>query len=361
MLVLHFVTRMLSFSFFDQKKCDDNFFYIFAKKLKIILYGNIMETLGNKIQQISAFKYYCDICDYGTSRKCNYNTHIISLKHFKNIKMETIVNKNQQIQQKISKSTQHMCEKCDKNFKNRSGLWKHKQKCNVIDEIYSDNEDNEYMYQGINIKDKDALVLHLLKQNGELQNKIIEMASHSTITNNNNNNNNNSHNTTNNAFNLNFFLNETCKDAMNISDFVSSIKVNLADLENTGRQGYIEGITNIVLKNLNKVEQNMRPIHCSDLKREVFYIKENNEWQKENEEKPILTKAIKVIANENIKQIKHWRDKYPDCTVSDSKKNNLYLKIVSNSMNGSTQEEGNKNIDKIISNVAKEVTINKSK
>ena len=146
---------------------------------------------------------------------------------------------------------------------------------------------------------------------------------------------------------------------MNISDFVSSIKVSLTDLENTGREGYIEGITNIVLKNLNKVEQNLRPIHCSNIKREVFYIKDNNEWQKENETKPILTKAIKVIANENIKQIKHWHDKYPDCTNSDSKKNDLYLKIVSNSMNGSTQEEGNKNIDKIISNVAKQVTIDK--
>ena len=320
-----------------------------------------METLGNKIQQTSAFKYYCDICDYGTSRKCNYNTHIISLKHFKNIKMETIVNKNQQIQQKISKSTQHTCEKCEKKFKNRSGLWKHKKKCLFYCNQEDDDEDNEFMYQGINIQDKDALVLHLLKQNGDLQNKIIEMASQSSITNNNNNSHNNSHNTTNNAFNLNFFLNETCKDAMNISDFVSSIKVNLADLENTGRQGYIEGITNIVLKNLNKVEQNMRPIHCSDLKREVFYIKENNELQKENEEKPILTKAIKVIANENIKQIKSWQDKYPDCSKADSKKNNLFLKIVSNSMNGSTQEEANKNIDKIISNVAKEVTIDKSK
>jgi hypothetical protein len=147
---------------------------------------------------------------------------------------------------------------------------------------------------------------------------------------------------------------------MNISDFVSSIKVSLADLENTGRQGYIEGISNIILKHLNNVEQSMRPLHCSDTKREVFYIKDNNEWQKENEEKPILTRAIKVIANENIKQIKCWRDKYPDCTNSDSKKNNLYLKIVSNSMNGSTVEESYKNIDKIISNVAKEVVIDKT-
>jgi hypothetical protein len=103
----------------------------------------------------------------------------------------------------------------------------------------------------------------------------------------------------------------------------------------------------------------MRPLHCSDLKREVLYIKENNEWTKESEEKPILTKAIKTIANENIKQIKTWRDKYPDCSDVDSKKNNLYLKIVSNSMNGLTKEEGDKNINKIISNVVKEVTIDK--
>jgi hypothetical protein len=146
---------------------------------------------------------------------------------------------------------------------------------------------------------------------------------------------------------------------MNISDFVSSIKLNLDDLEHTGRQGYVQGITNIVLKNLNNVEQHMRPLHCSDLKREVLYIKDNNEWTKESEEKPILTKAIKTIANENIKQIKTWRDKYPDCSDVDSKKNNLYLKIVSNSMNGLTKEEGDKNINKIISNVVKEVTIDK--
>jgi hypothetical protein len=148
---------------------------------------------------------------------------------------------------------------------------------------------------------------------------------------------------------------------MNISDFVSSIKVSLSDLENTGRQGYIEGISNIILKNLNNVEQNLRPIHCSDVKREVFYIKDNNEWQKENEEKPILTKAIKVIANENIKQIKSWREKHPDCTDSDSKKNKLYLKIVSNSMNGLTEEESQRNISKIISNVSKETIIQKDK
>jgi hypothetical protein len=146
---------------------------------------------------------------------------------------------------------------------------------------------------------------------------------------------------------------------MNISDFVSSIKVNLEDLEHTGRQGYIEGISKIIINNLNNLEQCFRPLHCSDLKREVLYIKDNDEWTKETSDKPILTKAIKTIANENIKQISRWREKYPDCTNSNSRKNDLYLKIVSNSMSGLTKEECDKNLNKIISNVAKQTVIQK--
>ncbi len=179
--------------------------------------------------------------------------------------------------------------------------------------------------------------------------KVVENGTHNTT-------HINSHNK---AFNLNFFLNETCKDAMNISDFVNSIKLNLDDLENTGRTGYIEGVSNIILKNLNNIEQHLRPLHCSDTKREILYVKDNNKWEKETDDKPILTKAIKVIANENIKQIKNWTAKNPDCTSSNSRKNDLYLKIVSNSMNGLTEEEGKKNINKIISNVAKETFIQK--
>ena len=146
---------------------------------------------------------------------------------------------------------------------------------------------------------------------------------------------------------------------MNIKDFVSSINVNLEDLENTGRQGYIQGISNIILKNLNNLEQHMRPLHCSNSKHETLYIKDNNEWTKETEDKPILTNAIKIIANKNIKQISTWRDNHLDCTNADSKKNNLYLKIVSNSMNDTTEEDGKKNMRKIISNVVKEVIIEK--
>ena len=208
--------------------------------------------------------------------------------------------------------------------------------------------------------DKDELIITLLKQNAELikgqQDMMIKFAENKTNTTNNSNIINNSMNKT---FNLQFFLNETCKDAMNITDFVNNIKLELDDLEHTGRTNYVEGISNIIIKNLNKLEQTLRPLHCSDVKREVLYIKDNNEWLKETNNKPILTKVIKTIANENIKQISKWRDNYPDCTKSDSKKNDLYLKIVSNSMNGLTKEEGDKNINKIITNVAKLVTIEK--
>jgi hypothetical protein len=298
-----------------------------------------METFGNENYANICYRFYCEDCHYGTSKKSSFKNHCESKRH----KSKGLSTNFNDIMPKLC-SDDFECENCERLFKDRSGLWKHKKKCFVE------------MIDGISIKDKDALVMHLLKQNSDLQNKIIEMASveRSIVTH------TNSHNTTNKTFNLNLFLNETCKNAMNITDFVSSIQVNLDDLENTGRQGYIEGISNIFLKKLKNLEQHMRPLHCSDLKREVFYIKENDKWEKETEEKPILTKAIKNIANKNIKQIKTWRDKYPECTDAESKKNNLYLKIVSNSMNGLTEEEGVKNIEKIISNVAKEVTIDKN-
>ena len=311
-------------------------------------------TINNdKIGKL-CFKFYCELCDYGTSKKSSFVNHNHSKRHENTI----LTTKNNDCDAKLCPK-KYLCDCCDKHFNDRAGLWRHKKKC--IDkekekEKEKEKDDDNY-YEGINIKDKDALVLHLLKQNGDLHNKLIEMSCKSNITN--NNNNSNSHNTTNNAFNLNFFLNETCKDAMNISDFVSSIKMSLDDLENTGRQGYIEGISSIIIKNLNKLGQIDRPLHCGDNKREIIYIKDNNEWIKESDDKPILTRAIKTIANQNIKQIKTWRDKHTDCTKSDSNKNNLYLKIVSNSMNGLTKEEADKNISKIISNVAKKVTINK--
>lgn len=266
--------------------------------------------------------YECQECQYSTSKKTDYERHCKTLKHRCNSSTCS-----------SSSASSFICHECEREFKDRSGLWRHKKKC-------------------AGITDK-ALVLQLLRQNVDLQKSLIEMSKEKPIMH------TNIHHTTNNSFNLNVFLNQTCKDAMNISDFVSSIHFNLEDLENTGRQGYIEGISQIILKNMSKLEQCFRPLHCSDLKREILYIKDNNEWVKETCDKPILTKAIKWIAHENIKQIQHWREQYPDCTDYNSKQNNLYLQIVSNSMNGLTEEEGMRNINKIITNVAREVTIDK--
>ena len=176
-----------------------------------------METVSTEIKQKISFKYYCELCDYGTCKKSNFNNHCESNKHIFN-GLET----NSTAIKPFLSSKKYHCDICNKNYTDRSGLWKHKKICIIEKEKEKDDDDN--YYEGINIKDKDALVLHLLKQNGDLHNKLIEMSCKSNIT---NNNNSNSHNTTNNAFNLNFFLNETCKDAMNISDFVSSIKMSL--------------------------------------------------------------------------------------------------------------------------------------
>jgi hypothetical protein len=270
---------------------------------------------------------------------------------------------------KVPKSPQTNCQDkkfecvCGKKYKDNSGLWRHKKKCveQPAEKIETNSEklldtslDPVEQVTMIQL-DKEMMIIQLLKQNQELQKSLIELSqkavniTHTTNT-------NNSHNKT---FNLQFFLNEECKDALNLSEFVSSIKVELDDLENTGRLGYVEGVSRIMNKNLKELDINKRPIHCSDIKREVLYIKNDDQWTKEDEAKPILKKAIKQVANENIKKISEWRQKYPDCTNSESRKNDLYLKIVGNSMSGLTTEEQIKNVDKIISKVAKESVIDK--
>lgn len=297
----------------------------------------------NNITSILHPKYCCQYCDFKCSKTGDWNRHILTSKH------QILTNPNNFTSLYIEQK-KYTCQ-CGKKYKHMSSLCAHKKKCQKQENA---EYNEEIIIDGINIKDKDTLVLHLLKQNSELQNKIIELSSKHSITN------NNSHNTTNNnSFNINLFLNETCKNAMNIYEFVSSIEFNLEDLEYTGRNGYINGISHIIINKLNNIEQHMRPLHCSDCKREILYIKENDKWTKETQEKPILKKAIKDIANENIKQILKWREKYPDCHKANSKKNDLYLKIVSNSMNGLTKEEAEKNINRIINNVARSVIINK--
>ena len=155
------------------------------------------------------------------------------------------------------------------------------------------------------------------------------------------------------------FLNEKCKDAININDFINNIKMQLTDLENFGDFGYVEGVSRVLIKNLKELDMYSRPIHCSDLKREVLYIKDNNEWTKETDDKPLLKNMIKQVANKNIKQIQTWKAEYPDCIHSDSKKNDQYMNIVMNSMSGGTSEEQQNNLSQIVKNVTKAVVIDK--
>jgi len=298
---------------------------------------------NENVAKSSNNEFYCEFCDYTTSRKYNLEKHNLTTKH-----LQAIVSKNLATNVVNCSMKKYSCE-CGKEYCDNSGLWRHKKKCQISSKSSNIVEKNTVL-------DIDV-IMELIKNNTEIQKKMLDVINNGTH---NTNCNNTTNNTTNKTFNLNLYLNETCKNAMNISDFVSSIKLNLEDLEHTGRKGYVEGISNIFLKNLNNIEDHMRPIHCSDQKREILYIKDNDKWEKECDEKPILTKAIKNVAHQNIKQIQTWRDKNPDCTSSDSRKNDLYLKIVSNSMNGLTEEEGKKNINKIISNVAKEVVIDKN-
>ena len=287
-----------------------------------------METLSDKkVAKDCATNYCCNICDYNTCRKSSYDKHLLTAKHQKKLQGDVKVAKSFNINE-----TSFICKKCDKQYTSRNGIWKHNKVCNEVSEK--------------------ELIVMLLKQNSEL---IMKMGTtNNTNTNSHNNNNNNK------TFNLQFFLNEECKNALNINEFVSSIKMDLDDLEKTGLLGYAEGISNIINKNLNELDQTMRPIHCSDIKREVFYVKNDDQWIKENDAKPVLTKAIKQVAHENIRQISDWQKKYPDCCDPDSTKNDAYLNIVSNAMSGLTSEEQMKNYERIISNVAKEVIIEKA-
>ena len=296
-----------------------------------------MATLSNVFEQktskMSIYKFVCDLCDYKCCKKFNFERHILSSKHKKQ-------HKTSNFQPKMSKnehSGNFSCETCGKEYQDRTGLWRHKQKCS--DNIYDNKKLNEL--------DKDDLIKTLIEQNAKLM-SILENGTHH---NNNNTTHTNSHNK---AFNLNFFLNETCKNAMNITDFVDSIKLQLSDLMDVGEVGYIEGISKIIVKNLNNLDETIRPIHCTDKKRETMYIKDENQWEKDDENKTRLKKAVNKIADKNIRLLPQFREKYPDYNNSSSKTSDKYDKIVVEAM---TSDE-TKN-EKIIKNISNATIINK--
>jgi hypothetical protein len=328
--------------------------------------------LSNENLLKSAFKFYCNICDYGTCKKSSFNEHLSTMKHKKSI----IINENLPfVNENLLKiCSQYICENCNKKYKDNSGLWRHKNKgkCKNDKIINNDNIKVDKMYGKFN--DKDELIVLLVKQNAELikeqndikniiigqqnimmeqQNMMIKVIENGT--NNTNITHTNSHNK---AFNLNFFLNETCKDAMNITDFVDSIKLQLSDLEKVGEVGYVEGISNIIIKNLNDLDETKRPVHCTDKKRETIYIKDQGQWEKEDDNKTKLKKSINKIANKNIKLISQFREKYPECKKSESKISDKYNKMIIEAMGGPGDNTKEKE-EKIIRNITKATIINK--
>jgi hypothetical protein len=287
----------------------------------------------------------CNFCDYYTSNKKDYDKHLLTSKHKKN--------RNGSIKEvkEVNKSQIFDCI-CGKICKTHSGMWKHKQKC-VSVQITNTEMTNKQT------NDSEDLINYLMKENTEFKqllieqnNQMIELAKNSS----NYSINNNSHNKT---FNLQFFLNETCKDAMNIMDFVDSVKLQLSDFENMGKIGYVDGISNIIVKNLKKLDVTLRPVHCSDSKREVMYVKDEDKWEKENENKQKIRKAIKQIAHKNSKMLNEFKIKHPDCDKSDSRFSDQYNKLVIEAMGGKGDNDLEKE-DKIIRNIAKEVTIDKN-
>ena len=296
--------------------------------------------MANEKLANSQLNYHCEICDYNTSRKNDYDKHITTPKHHMANEISFYANENSPINKN---SHHHKCSHCEKSYKHKSSLCKHVKQC---------LPQNQQPIINTNF------VVELLKQNQELQKSLIEMSKEKTITNNSINNsiNNNSNNKT---FNVQVYLNEDCKNALNLSDFVSSIQLQLHDLEETGRLGYVDGISQIINTKLNDLEATMRPIQCSDVKRETLYIKEENKWFKEDDKKDKIKNAIKLITRKNIQQIPTWVKANPGCTDSQSKDNDTYLQIVFNAMTGDSTEEQFNNVNKIVTKVSKGAAIDK--
>jgi len=310
----------------------------------------------NKSQKI-AKKYNCVSCNYNTSNIFDYNKHKLTSKHIKTYNGSIQEEKKVFLSQNVA--NKFICD-CGKSFKTHGGIWKHKKKCNNAP--IHDDPDNNIM----------TLVMEVVKNNTELQkqndefktmlleqnNKMIETVQEVCKSNNSNIINSNI-NSNNKAFNLNVFLNETCKDAMDINDFIDSVKLQLSDLELVGKLGFVDGISSIIIKNLKALKENERPVHCTDLKRETMYVKEQGIWEKQEGDYKNLRKVIKRIAFKNSKNLSLYKELHPDYNDYYSKHSDHYLKLQIEAFGGS----GNETIDnenKIIKKIAKEMAIDKS-
>jgi hypothetical protein len=302
--------------------------------------------------------FCCENCNYNTSNKKDFNKHNTTPKHFRLINATIDEFKNPQ---------SYLCS-CGNNYKHISSLYKHKKSCLYLDSNNNNTENDTSNCQKEDVSILSSLVFEVVKQNKELiiQNnenqkknqeltqQLFEICKTVSI----NSNNNNMINSNNKSFNLNFFLNETCKDAMNMSEFIESMKIQLSDLENVGKLGFVDGISNIIIKNLEALDVEKRPIHCCDSKRETMYIKDQDKWEKDDNEFKRMKELVRYVRDKNISLVNTWRDLYPECVRSDSKKTTQFNQIYMESFGGEKGTKKEKE-EKIISRIAKSVVIDK--
>ena len=291
-------------------------------------------------------QFECKKCAFISSNKKDYTRHLSTAKHINRTELNTFTPKNPK--------NIFCCELCDKIFSARNSLWYHKKKCN------SDNNPEKIVDKHIddNTNNVAHTMMELIKQNQEFKELIVEqnkqlteLAQKPTTTNNTINNNQ--------KFNLQVFLNEQCKDAINMSEFLENMTLDIEDLTETGRLGYVGGITRILINKLQELDIYKRPLHCTDMKRETLYIRENDEWSKEEKSKDRIGELVNRVANKNCKNIRQWTDEHPEYQVFDSPENMEYVRLTQAMLGGLGYQECKQFKEKIIKSVIKEVMVNK--
>jgi hypothetical protein len=311
--------------------------------------------LGPKVP-IATTKFECINCHYTTSRESQYIRHVATAKHQRVHKGYT---NDINLVQKVPDTTQTICH-CGKEYKHYSGLWRHKKKCSQP--LPADTDlSNSFLPTPAMPLDMN-IMLELLKQNQEFkeliveQNKyMIELAGKVGNTTNNNNNTNikNQHN---NNFNLQVFLNETCKDAICINDFIKDLPVSFQQLENIGQNGYVVGMTNVILTQLKTMDVSKRPLHCTDAKRDTMYIKQPNEWIKDDIDHTMMTQIFRRIANHNLRTISEWSQMHPSSQESGTNENEFCTNVMLNSL-GALGDTQCKMDNAVLKSIAKSVLV----
>lgn len=314
-----------------------------------------MEVISSQLTKCANF--ICERCHFTAVYVRDYERHLVTKKHLrKSLSPTEITDSNKE-------SSIFCCEICSKEYQTSSGLWKHSKVCKPKPESSAPENKLEPMNvfdtnQPENMKD---IIVELLKQNKEFQTTMInqfkEALEHVKPNINNNNCNNN---TNNNQFNIQIFLNEKCKDAINLNDFLENLVVTAADFEQTGKLGFVNGISRIFANKLNELDVYTRPLHCTDLKRETVYIKNADTWEKETEEKTKLKTAVKTIARKNLKALQPWSVENPEFRINNTKSNDEYVKLSLAALGASNEAEEEKFDNKIIRNVLAKVVIDKN-